>query len=525
MILRVLCEKMVEMGKPLALVFVDYSAAFDSVSHKFVDTALKEAGATAKVRSICRAIYKAASAFTSVAGADGKQVRCDNFQIERGVLQGDIISPLFFILALELLLRRHDAPSTGSGVPLADTLIRLLGYADDVAVAEEGDEEGIARIETRVNKIADGSKEDADMDVNIEKTIMLHVREQERPPPTTREEALSVCKFECPHMHCNFRFHTMHGLKVHAGRCKWKDEFEVEKIVGHRGPIVARQYKIRWKGYSSDYDTFEPRLNIHPELIKDYEVDNQVYVYDWRFRCDVCDLPCSSARGISIHKAKSHKEAKQQRFEGTLADEAVKVCKMVEKQQERPSIRCGDQMLKNVFRSKYLGTLFTADAKQIHDIKSRIAMAYARCGKLRHVLDSPDLSVSLKLRLYQAAVCSVLTYGCETWTLSPVVMKMLNGANSKMLARFTGKSIPQEARHISSSYNLVLGIRVRRFRWLGHILRAGTSRLTYKAVEEQFAMGHPGNILMDAPPHTSIMDLTAKARDRKAWRALSRKIR
>ena len=56
-------------------------------------------------------------------------------------------------------------------------------------------------------------------------------------------------------------------------------------------------------------------------------------------------------------------------------------------------------------------------------------MAFECCGKLRHVLDSPDLSVSLKLRLYQAAVCSVMTYRCETWTLSPAVMRRLNGAS------------------------------------------------------------------------------------------------
>ena len=119
MILRVLCDKMMALGKSLAVVFVDYFAAFDSVSHKFVDTALKEAGVSIKVRAmhIVRAIYKSASAFTSVRGADNKQVRCESFQINRGVLQGDIISPLFFILALEVILRRHDPAIHGQGVP------------------------------------------------------------------------------------------------------------------------------------------------------------------------------------------------------------------------------------------------------------------------------------------------------------------------------------------------------------------------------------------------------------------------
>ena len=64
---------------------------------------------------------------------------------------------------------------------------------------------------------------------------------------------------------------------VHAGRCEWRHEFEVDKIVGHRGPVVVRQFKIGWRGYNSEYDTFEPRSNIHPELIKDYEMENQVY--------------------------------------------------------------------------------------------------------------------------------------------------------------------------------------------------------------------------------------------------------
>ena len=47
--------------------------------------------------------------------------------------------------------------------------IRLLGYADDVVAAETGDDEGVHRVEGRVNEIADGSDKDADMKVNIEK--------------------------------------------------------------------------------------------------------------------------------------------------------------------------------------------------------------------------------------------------------------------------------------------------------------------------------------------------------------------
>ena len=211
---------------------------------------------------------------------------------------------------------------------------------------------------------------------------------------------------------------TTAGLRVHMARCEWKDEYEVEKIVDHRGPVVARKYKIRWKDYHSDFDTWEPRGNIHPELIREYELTNGVYDFSWKFRCSLCDLPCSTERGIKIHCARAHKEQKKQNFRGTLADEAVRMCKVVEQQSSRPAIMCEGVQISNVFRSKYLGSVFSADADQNLDIKARIAQAFARCGKLKHVLDARNMSTSLKLRLYKAAVCSILTYGCETWRLT-----------------------------------------------------------------------------------------------------------
>ena len=521
MVLRVLSEKMLSMGKAIAAVFIDYTAAFDSVSHKFVDLALEKAGVSTKARAMFRAVYKAAAAFTDVASVYGKKVRSNRFNINRGVLQGDVTSPLFFILALELILRRHDKVSPDKGIPLAETMVHALGYADDVVVLEPGTDEGIQRLEDRVNAISHGSKEDADMSLSTDKTKTLHITAQQAVSKTTKTEARDICKFVCPHLNCGFKFLTKAGLRVHEGRCEWKDEFEVDKILNHRGPVVARQYQIRWKGYSQDYDTWEPRSNVHPDLIREYELVNNVYVFDWRFRCDVCDLPCSSARGIKLHRAKSHKQAKEQNFRGSLADNAVIKCKLVKQQEDRPVIHCDGAPIENVFQFKYLGTVFSADAQQGYDIKSRIAQAFARCGKLRHVFDAPGLSTELKIRLYKAAICSILTYGCETWRLTPPVLRQLNGANSKMLARFTHKSIPQEARPMTCSFNLVRSIRVRRFLWLGHILRAGQDRITYQAIVEQKRMGLPGNILMDAPPHNSLHDLAILAKDRANWKALA----
>ena len=203
MVLRVLCEKMLALDKSLVLVFIDYSSAFDSVFHKFVDEALKKAGASPKVRAIYRVIYSAAAAFTSVPEVDNEKVKCEPFSIDRGVLHtGRCHLTPVFILVLELILRRHNVTSANKGVPLADIFAHLLGYADDVAVLEMGDSDGVLALENRVSDISEGSSDDADMMINVEKTKPLHVRKQDPVSVTTPEEASRMCKFTCPHLNC-----------------------------------------------------------------------------------------------------------------------------------------------------------------------------------------------------------------------------------------------------------------------------------------------------------------------------------
>ena len=199
MIFRTLCDKVMALGKSLAAVFIDYSAAFDTVSHKHLDKALAKAGASNKLRAMFRAIYNAASAFVELQSTEGGMFLSDSFPIRRGVVQGDMTSPLYFILALELILRDHDK-FPGKGIPLASTMIHTLGYADDIGLTEWGDEDGCKRLSLRVTSISLGSRKDADMALSVPKTKALHVRTQDAVGPVTEEEALANCKFTCPHL-------------------------------------------------------------------------------------------------------------------------------------------------------------------------------------------------------------------------------------------------------------------------------------------------------------------------------------
>ena len=156
--------------------YIDYTAAFDSVSHKFMDVTLSNSGASAKSRAIFRSIYDAAAGITRVNGTDGGgKLFSGVFNVGRGVVQVDIISPVLFILALDQIIQDHDKGV--KGVKCGRILkIKVLVYADDIALADNT----VESMTKRLTAIADVSEDRADMKVNMQKTFSQHVHKRSK---------------------------------------------------------------------------------------------------------------------------------------------------------------------------------------------------------------------------------------------------------------------------------------------------------------------------------------------------------
>ena len=142
-----------------------------------------------------------------------------------------------------------------------------------------------------------------------------------------------------------------------------------------------------------------------------------------------------------------------------------------------------------------------------------------RMGKLRHVFNAA-ISFRLKMRIYTSAICSLFTYGSETWIMDKAAMAKLNGANARCLSRFSGKSPHQEASAYTRSYDLVSAVQSRRRKWLGHLLRLKGNRLVKLATAVQHGQQAAGNLFQGIPPQLTYQQVHALAQDRDGWRAL-----
>ena len=92
---------------------VTYSAAFDTESQLFLDDALGAAGVSGKVRRIIQSIFRVAHGCVKIRNSDGTSAFSDYFNINLGVLEGDIFSPVTFIVGLWRIFCRHDTRNSG----------------------------------------------------------------------------------------------------------------------------------------------------------------------------------------------------------------------------------------------------------------------------------------------------------------------------------------------------------------------------------------------------------------------------
>ena len=187
--------------------------------------------------------------------------------------------------------------------------------------------------------------------------------------------------------------------------------------------------------------------------------------------------------------------------------------------------------LKLVDKFTYLGSSVSSTEK---DISTRLTKAWTAIDRLSIIWKS-DLTDKMKRRFFQAAVVSILLYGCTTWTLTQRLKKKLDGNYTRILRAILNKSWRQHpSRH--QLYGLLplitKTIQARRTRHAGHCWRSKdeliSDMLRWTPAYGQAKAGRPARTYIQQlceDTGCSPEDLPEAMNDRKKWRERVRDIR
>ena len=210
----------------------------------------------------------------------------------------------------------------------------------------------------------------------------------------------------------------------------------------------------------------------------------------------------------------------------------MKIARNMRCRRNQGSFTSGDFTFDRTSDFIYLGTNLNENNLVEVEIIKRLQAgnrAYYGCINL---LGSRRLSRSTKLRIYNAVIRPVVTYGCEAWTIRKSDNMRLEVFENKVLRKIVGpicdpewrRRTNIELRQATNQVKITDFIRQRRLQWAGHVARMDPFKYPNRALHHRERgkrpKGRPRNRWTDdvrkdvgrqAPWHQL-------AQDRDAWR-------
>jgi hypothetical protein len=168
--LQVLIQNCKEVQKDVFVCFIDYEKAFDRVQHNKLINILRKLGLDNKDVRLIENLY-----WNQKATLKLEEVTVQNLQINRGVRQGCILSPLLFNIYSEEIFK--DATnSINKGIKVNGVFINNIRYADDTTLIADSLED----LQYLIDRVNAESKKFG-LSMNIKKTKMMIISKSHQP--------------------------------------------------------------------------------------------------------------------------------------------------------------------------------------------------------------------------------------------------------------------------------------------------------------------------------------------------------
>ena len=431
---------------PLHMVFIDLKKAYDTLDRDAATRILKAYGVGPNILRILLGVWAGDTMVPRQAGYFGKK-----FQANRGVRQGDIISPLIFNVMVDAVVRYWRNC-------MGDTLVKALFYADDGLLSGT---DPIA-LQESINIITKGFSS-IGLKMNAAKTEYMQT--------ASKSHRGRVCT-------AAYKYRWTGEGGDHRTRALQK----VQCI--NCGAIVAKQTLTRHQ--KSQKCARDGAKYVPPTPVRE-RVANEA-VGDLTPRMDPCQFTVSVPRGhqeevpcpvpTCVYKVLANRGSKRSTLrrhfvmrhpedtiivseEGLLprCQSCGLFAKSVNSVKHQNSLDChnlterrrryfaqyqqnepitfyvGNVTIKRVYSFKYLGRILEHSDNDNLAAENQLRKARARWSRVGRVLSSEKADPKVMGYFYKAIVQAVLLYGSESWTLSEGMLRRIRSFHSRV-ARF-----------------------------------------------------------------------------------------
>lgn len=134
---------------------------------------------------------------------------------------------------------------------------------------------------------------------------------------------------------------------------------------------------------------------------------------------------------------------------------------------------------------KYRGAQINKDGLGTFEINNRIQQSRKIIGALNPLWWDKNISIKNKKRIGQTMVESVLSYGCEVWSMNADIKRKLTAVEMDYLRRSAGVSRIEIRNRMEANETIIERVQKRSLKWFGHLLRMPEDRLPNKIFQWQ----------------------------------------
>jgi len=451
---KLLAQMRCRTDEPLFMIFLDLKKAYDTLNRPQAMRILEKYGVGPNVLRIISRIWEGDTMVPMQSGYYGR-----SFHAERGVKQGDILSPLIFNIMVDAVVRNWRHIHNPEGVE-----DMAVFYADDGTLTGT-DAEALQRaLDTMTRDF-----KSLGLQMNAEKTEFMVMAGGKRVVITSEramnrkhtgqglthrqrqhEPILCIeCGKETVRMHMKRHLQTKRCQAARKNFVPPTPDRERSEREQATTPLIPQQtYQISIPREATSFVTC-PREGCEYRARQNAQSQRSDMRRHFQQR-HFMDTIIIEEEGLLPQCRECGLFGKTVRLEGHLASKACK--KGAEKrshfiQAMRQAIALeitftvDGQPINRVTEFKYLGRILEENDNDDPAALRQLARAREKWGRMSRLLSSQGASASTRGYFYKAIIQAVLLYGSESWTLSNNTLKKFRSFHSRVARYLTGRHI------------------------------------------------------------------------------------